>query len=71
MNYVWHDVNIDDILEAQELARSRGKVAGQDYTEEFLEVMAKKGIKPSGATELNRDELIQETLSHGKKNRAY
>ena len=67
MQFIWHDVKIDDILEAQVLARERGKVAGESYEVEFLEVMEKKGIKHSGATELNKEELISEYLSHDKK----
>ena len=58
MQYIWHDVQIEDILEAQALARERGKLPGESYGVEFLEIMKKKGIKPSGATELNKSELL-------------
>ena len=67
MQYIWHDVQIEDILEAQNLARERGKQAGESYEAEFLEIMKKKGIKHSGVTELNKEELISEYLSHDKK----
>lgn len=67
MNYIWNDVQIEDILEAQALARERGKLPGESYEVEFLEIMKKKGIKPSGATELTREETIREYLSHDKK----
>jgi len=67
MQYIWHDVQIEDILEAQALAKERGKLPGESYEVEFLEVMKKKGIKHSGATELTREETIREYLSHDKK----
>lgn len=67
MNHIWVDVNIDDIIEAQALARERGKLSGESYEVEFLEVMKKKGIQPSGSTELNKEELLSEYLSHDKK----
>lgn len=65
MQFMW-SVQIEDILEAQELARSRGKKPGESYEVEFLEVMEKKGKKPIGATELSRTEMIAEQVSHGK-----
>ena len=67
MNFIWYDVKIEDIEEAQALARERGKTAGTSYEVEFLEVMERKGKKPSGATELTKIELLQEYASHGKK----
>lgn len=67
MQYVWRDVKIEDIMEAQKLARERGKIAGQSYEQEFLEVMAKKGVKHSGVTELTKDELVNEYASHDQK----
>jgi hypothetical protein len=57
MNYMWNP-EMQDVLDAQELARSRGKVAGQDYTTEFLEIMKKRNKKPFGANEFNKEELI-------------
>lgn len=67
MQFIWHGVKMEDIIEAQNLARERGKIAGENYEVEFLEVMKKKGIKRSGATELTKEELISEYLSHDKK----
>lgn len=67
MQYIWTNVKIEDIFEAQKLARERGKKAGESYEEEFLEVMQAKCKSPSGATELNKEELISEYLSHDKK----
>jgi hypothetical protein len=66
MNNIWQ-ITIDDYIEAIELARSRGKVAGQSFEEEFLEIMEKKGKKSSGSTELSQDELLKEVTSHDKK----
>jgi hypothetical protein len=66
MNNVWK-CSVEDYIEVIELAKSRGKVAGQSIEQEFLEVMEKKGIKPSGCTELNIDELLIEGASHGQK----
>lgn len=65
MNYLWN-IEIQDIKEAQELARSRGKKEGDSYEVEFLEIMKKKGKKPCGATELTKEELLNEYTSKGK-----
>jgi len=67
MNFIWYDVKIEDIEEAQALARERRKTAGTSYEAEFLEVMERKGKKPSGATELTKIELLEEYASHDKK----
>jgi hypothetical protein len=65
MQFMW-TVTIEDILEAQGLARERGKVAGESYEAEFLEVMAKKGQKPACATELTHDELLAQYAENDK-----
>ena len=66
MNYMWNP-SIEEVIEAQELARSRGKVAGQDYTTEFLEIMKQKNKKHFGANEFNKEELITHlTEQNGK-----
>ena len=57
MNYLWNP-ELQDVLDAQELARSRGKVAGQDYTTEFLEIMEQRNKKPFAANEFNKEEMI-------------
>ena len=62
MQELWNPT-IEDVLEAQELARSHGKGAGESYEDEFREVMQKKGKKPFGHTELNKDELLTD-LAH-------
>lgn len=65
MRQIWNP-SIEDVLEAMELARSQGVKPGESFEKQFLEVMAKKNIKPSCSTELNNEELLQEYLSHGK-----
>lgn len=57
MNYMWNP-SIEEVIEAQELARSRGKIPGQDYTTEFLEIMKQRNKRPFGANEFNKEELI-------------
>jgi hypothetical protein len=65
MKAIWNP-SIEQYLEAVDLAKSRGKKPGESFETEFFEVMNKYNMKPSGFTELNKDEMIQETLSHGK-----
>ena len=65
MQFMW-TVTIEDILEAQALARERGKKAGESYEAEFLEVMEKKGQKPACATELTHDELLAQYAENDK-----
>jgi hypothetical protein len=65
MNFMW-SCSIEDILEAQGLARERGKVAGESYEAEFLEVMGKKGQKPACATELTHDEILAQYAEKDK-----
>lgn len=66
MQYMW-TVTIEDILEAQQLGRERGKKAGESYEAEFLEVMEKKGQKPACATELTHNELLAQYAEKDKK----
>lgn len=61
-----YQLTIDDYIEVVELAKLRGCQVGEDMTPYFLEVMTKKGINPSGCTELSNDELMKESASHGK-----
>jgi hypothetical protein len=61
MKYIWTPT-INDILEAIELAQSRGVKPGESYEKEFLEIMAKNNKKPNGATELNKEEIIREMV---------
>jgi len=66
MHSIWN-ITLEDYSEAVALAQSRGKVAGEPFEEEFLEIMEKKGKKPCGNTELTQTELLKEITSHGKK----
>ena len=52
--YIWN-ITIDDYIEAYELAKSRGKKAGDSLEVEFLEIMKKKGKKPLGKTDKYAD----------------
>jgi hypothetical protein len=65
MRQIWQ-LDLDTYIEIVELAKARGKKEGESIEEELIEVMAKKGIKPSGFTELTNDELMKEQASHGK-----
>ena len=65
MQFMW-SCTIEDILEAQSLARERGKIAGESYEAEFLEVMGKKGQKPACATELTHAEILAQYAEKDK-----
>jgi hypothetical protein len=65
MRAVWN-LNLDQYIEAIELAQLRGKKSGESFEVEFFEVMKKYNIKPSGYTELNHNEFINEITSHGQ-----
>lgn len=65
MKAVW-TITIDDYLKVIEMAKANGKTIGDSMEEEFLQYMKEKGQKPSGHTELNKDELIQEFTSKNK-----
>lgn len=66
MNALWN-ANIDDIIEAMELAQSRGKKPGDSFESEFLEIMEKKGKKPFSHTEFTREELIADLTQKSYK----
>lgn len=63
MNYVWKFDSIDDYLNIVNMAKKNGKKPGEPMTEELIEYCKQKGIKPIGATELNKEELIREYTS--------
>lgn len=65
MNSIWK-ITIDDILKIYDRAKAGGVKEGESIERYFLEYAREKGIKPIGATELNKEELIKETTSHGK-----
>lgn len=66
MNYLFQ-MTIDDYLEIVRRAQANGVKPGESMEKEFLEYAKEKGLKPIGATELNRDELLREHASKGKK----
>jgi hypothetical protein len=66
MNSIWQ-LDIDTYFEIIELAKSHGKKEGDSMLDEFIEIMERKNIKPISHTELNKEELIREWASHGKK----
>ena len=47
-------------------ARKDGVQPGESIEKYLIEYAKEKGIKPIGATELNKEEMINETASHGK-----
>jgi hypothetical protein len=65
MNHIWQ-IDIDDYLEIMEgaiaLGKERGKKEGDNLEEEFMEIAKRKNKIPKhlGATELNKDELIDQ-----------
>jgi len=66
MNQIW-SLDIDDVIAIQKWASSEGVKPGESYEKYLIAYTKAKGIKPIGATELNREELITEYLSHGKE----
>jgi glutamyl-tRNA reductase len=65
MNDVWV-INVDDLEEIYKLAVKNGKKAGEGIEEELKEYAKMKGIKPIGATELTREELLKEHALNGR-----
>jgi len=65
MKAVW-TITIDDYLKVIEMAKANGKTMSDSMEEEFLQYMKEKGQKPSGHTELNKEELVQELISKNK-----
>jgi hypothetical protein len=70
MRSIW-SLNIDTVLEWYELLNEVQTALNREFTSEeterlFLEFMKCKGIKPSGNTELNKTEFINELVSKGQ-----
>ena len=65
MNFMW-SLSIDDILEVYDRAKKDCIQPGQSIEKYFLEYAKEKNIKPLGATELTKEEMINEATSHGK-----
>ena len=70
MRKLW-TLNIDTVLEWYELLKEIQEDLKKELSREqtevlFLEFMRLKNIKPSGKTELNKEELIKQIVSSGK-----
>lgn len=61
------EFTIDDYIEICERAKNNGVKTGESMEKEMFEYAKEKGIQPIGNTELNKDELIKEYESKGKK----
>ena len=70
MKSIWQ-INIEALESFYALVNELEKYYDRPLTAEekeitFLELMKTKGLKPIGHTELNKNELIKEQVSHGK-----
>lgn len=65
MNNIW-SLTIEDYIAIVERAKAGGCQPGESMEKWFVEYMNEKNIKPIGKTELTKEELIKEQLSHGK-----
>jgi hypothetical protein len=70
MNALW-SINLETLEFFYEMLAEVEKDAKRELSTEereivFLQLMKSKGIKPSGNTELNKQELINELVSKGK-----
>jgi len=66
MNHIWN-VTGDDYIEVVRISKELGIKPGESMEEVFVAYMNIKGKKPMGATELSKEELVKEYLSHDKK----
>ena len=66
MNSLW-SITPDDYFEIVKRSKEAGLKPGDDMTPIFLKYMEEKGKKPIGNTELTKNEMISEYLSHDKK----
>lgn len=65
MQYLWN-ITIDDYINVVKLAQKAGLKPADSMENVFLQYMKEKGQTHSGATELNKNELIKEITSKGK-----
>lgn len=70
MNALW-SINLDTLQEFHELIDTLEKDMKRELNDKekeivFLQLMKEKNIKPTGNTELNKEEFIKEYVSHGK-----
>ncbi|MEK6880629.1 MAG: hypothetical protein AABY22_13515 [Nanoarchaeota archaeon] len=66
MNHIW-SLSIDDYLEIVRRAKEGGVLPGESIEKYLIEYMKEKEIQPIGATELTKEEYIEEVISHDKK----
>lgn len=70
MNKIWK-IDVDTLLLffklLEEIEDTNNKLTKHQREILFLEFMKQENIKPIGNTELNKEELIKEYVSHGKK----
>lgn len=60
-------IDIDTMLEVYKLAQQRGKKAGENIEQEFLEVMKKKNMTPVAKTDQDIDMLTGNLREEGMK----
>ena len=65
MMQLWN-ITIDDYMEIVKRAQAGGLKPGESMQKYFIEYMNEKGKKPSGVTELTKDELLNEMASHNQ-----
>jgi len=65
MKQVWN-ITLDDYLEIVKIAMNDGCKPGESLEPYLIDYMKQKGRKPSGHTELTKEELIKEYNSHGQ-----
>ena len=66
MRAVWN-ITIEDYLNIVELAKAKGKKAGDSMKEEFIAYMKEKNKKPECHTELTDEELLLLYADKGKQ----
>lgn len=69
MNNIWSitlDEYLDEYLDIVELARKDGCKPGESMEKYVEEYMKEKNRKPTGMTELTKEEMVKEQASHGK-----
>jgi hypothetical protein len=66
MNALW-SITVDDYINVIKICQELGMQPGESMELVFIEYMKMKGQKPCANTELTKDELIREYLSHDKK----
>lgn len=65
MNNIW-SLKLDEYLEIVELAKKNGCQPGESMEKYVIEYMKERNRKPIGVTELTKEEMVKEHVSHGK-----